>query len=80
MSSLRHGEKFEVVACSPKSAIDQLSIRGGEILNPVELTRLTPEISVTLKAEPAEPELLSLWAILRVKLTSIDKYWDLSVD
>ena len=80
MSSLRHSEKLEVVARSPKSAIDQLSISGGEILNPVELTRLTPKVSVSLKAEPAEPELLSLWTILRVKLTSIDEHWALSID
>ena len=80
MSSLRHSEKLEVVACSPKPAIDQLSIRGGEILNPVDLTRLTPEVIYTVKVEPAEPELLSLWTILRVKLTGIDEHWALSVD
>ena len=53
MSSLRHSEKLEVVARSPKSAIDQLNIGGGDILDPVDLTRLTPEVIVSLKAEPA---------------------------
>ena len=80
MSSLRHCEELKVVACSPKSAVDQLSIRISDILNPVELTRLTPEVLITVKAHPAEPELLSLWAILRVKLTSIDEHWDFGID
>ena len=82
MSSLRHSEKLEVVACSPKSTIDHLSDIGGGgiVLNPVDLTRLTPEVIVSIKAEPAEPELLSLWTILRVKLTGIDEHWALSVD
>ena len=82
MSSLRHSEKLEVVARSPKSAIDHLSFSGGggEVLNPVDLARLTPEVIVSIKVEPAEPELLSLWTILRVKLTSIDEHWALSID
>ena len=79
MASLRHSEILKVVACSPKSTIDQL-ISVGEVLNPVDLTRLTPEVRIPVKTEPTQPILLRLWTILRVKLASIDEQWAFSVD
>jgi len=43
------------------------------VIEPVDLARLLPEFSGSLEFHASKPELLSLGAILRVKLTSIDE-------
>ena len=75
MASLGHSEELKVIACAPVATIDELSFGVREVLNPVDVTTLRPEVVAALKSKFAEPELLSFGTILGIKLSCVDKHW-----
>ena len=80
VASLGHSEILKVVACPPQATIDKLSFSVCKVLDPVNLSRLAPEVFAAREFEPAKPELLRLWAILRIEFASIDKNRTLGID
>jgi len=49
MACLGNGKVFKVVACSPVATIEELVFSCCEILDPVNLARLRPEVLTTLE-------------------------------
>ena len=73
MAGLGYSEIFEVGACSPVSTHDQICISVGEVLDPVDLAGLGPEVGTAVKGKSSQPVFLSLGAILCIELASIDQ-------
>lgn len=80
MTSLRDSEVLKVVAGAPVSTIDKLGVRCREVLHPVDLAGLRPEVVTACKVHASKPKLLRLGAVLGVELTSVDEDGALSGD
>ena len=72
MASFRDSQELEVVAGAPVASIDELGIRVGEILNPVDRSALRPKVGTSIEGESSEPELLRLGAVLGIEFTCIN--------
>ena len=71
VAGLGYSEILKVGAGSPVTAHDQVCIRVGEVLDPVYLAGLGPEVGTAFKIQSSKPKLLRLGAILRVELASV---------
>ena len=80
MASLGHRKILKVVASPPQATVDKLSFSVCKVLDPVDLSRLAPEVFTALEFKPTKPELLRLWAILSIEFASIDENWALGID
>lgn len=71
VSGLGHGQVVEIFACAPVAAHNL--VVSARLVHIVDISGLCPEILTAFKLESPEPVLLSLGAILSIKLTSIQK-------
>ena len=72
MAGLGYSEILKVGACSPVASHNQICLRVGKVLDPVDLAGLGPEVGAAVKGKPSQPVFLSLGTILCVELTSIN--------
>ena len=50
MASLGHSEELKVVTGAPVATVDKLSVHSSEVLDPINVATLRPEVIAALKS------------------------------
>ena len=64
MTSFRNREVLEVITGAPVPTVDEIGLIACCVLDPIDLSRLGPEILTTCELELSKPELLAMRSVL----------------